>query len=149
MEATSLCFNSLDIKSPGQVCWPMREGPSLLQSCSLLSLSYSPQLSGSRWFITTMCPFQQQRRKAGHSSNQQENSLDVPHNPSLWSGDSHVSITTCKGDWKLIFFFWVAMHPAKNCISLEAGERQSEGIRGDGSQIFGSLLQVSHSMLLF
>lgn len=45
-------------------------------------------------------------------------------------------------------FFWIAMHLAKNCISLGAGERQSEGIGGDGSQIFGSLLEVSHPMLI-
>lgn len=45
---------------------------------------------------------------------------------------------------KFFFLPWVVMQPAKNCISREAGERQSEGVGCDGCQVFGSLLEVSH-----
>lgn len=63
---------------------------------------------------------------------------------SHWSGASRVTTSNCKGDWEIFFLPWVVMQPAKNCISREAGERQSEGVGCDGCQVFGSLLEVSH-----
>lgn len=123
------------------------ERPSFFPSFSLFSLGCWSHLNGPRCLMTTICTFQQQRRRGGYSSTQRGIILDTLHISLVrrWS----CGLTSLQGRLGNFFLPWVAVHPAKHCISMAAGERQSAGAGCDSSVSEVSQLHPPQATLLF
>ena len=124
----------------------MEERPSFFPSCSLFSLGCWSHLNGPKCLIISMCTFQQQRRRGGYSSTQQGIVLDALH-ISLVRRQS-CDHTQLQGRLGNFFLPWVAVYPAKHCISMAAGERQSAGAGCDSSVLEVSQLHPPPQVML-